>query len=176
VEVAGLADTTLVLLAPGMGDAVQVAKAGLLEVGDVYVVNKADREGADRLGRDLRHMLGLGERPEGAWRPPIVRTVAPSGDGIDALVEAIAQHRDHLRDSGELTARRTRRAGEEIEALALVDLRKRLDLLPHDRRVDALATRVLAGELDPYTAADELVAEVVGDDTGSMRSRGPASP
>ncbi|MEQ4204412.1 methylmalonyl Co-A mutase-associated GTPase MeaB [Actinopolymorpha sp. B17G11] len=175
VEVAGLADTTLVLLAPGMGDAVQVAKAGLLEVGDVYVVNKADRDGADRLGRDLRHMLSLGERPEGAWRPPIVRTVAPSGDGIDALVEAVAQHRDHLRASGELSSRRTRRAREEIEALALVDLRKRLDLLPHDRRVDALATRVLAGELDPYSAADELVAEVVGEGTGSARLRGSAA-
>jgi LAO/AO transport system kinase len=165
VEVAGLADTTLVLLAPGMGDAVQVAKAGLLEVGDVYVVNKADRDGADRLGRDLRHMLGLGDRPVDAWRPPIVRTVGPTGDGIDALVAAVAQHRDHLRASGELTARRTRRAREEIEALALVDLRRRLDMLPHDRRLDALVARVLDGELDPYSAADELVAEVVGDDT-----------
>ncbi|WP_020575261.1 methylmalonyl Co-A mutase-associated GTPase MeaB [Actinopolymorpha alba] len=162
VEVAGLADTTLVLLAPGMGDAVQVAKAGLLEVGDVYVVNKADRDGADRVGRDLRHMLALGEHREGSWIPRIVRTVATTGDGIDAVVDAVTQHRAYLRESGELARRRTRRAHDEIAELTLVDLRKRLDLLPHDRRLDALAERVVAGELDPYQAADELVAEVLG--------------
>ena len=162
VEVAGLADTTVVLLAPGMGDAVQVAKAGLLEVGDLYVVNKSDRDGADRLSRDLRHMLSLGDHRDGAWLPPIVRTVAPSGEGIDAVVEAVARHRDHLGATGELTRRRHRRARDEVEALALVDLRKRLDLFPHDRRLEALADRVLAGEVDPYTAADELVEEVVG--------------
>jgi LAO/AO transport system kinase len=163
VEVAGLADTTVVMLAPGMGDAVQVAKAGLLEVGDVYVVNKADRDGADRLGRDLRHMLALGDHGAGDWMPPIVRTVASSGDGIDRLVAAVADHQASLRDTGELDRRRLRRAREEIEALALVDLRRRLDLLPHDRRLDALADKVLAGDLDPYRAADELVAEITGE-------------
>jgi len=165
VEIAGLADTTLVLLAPGMGDAVQVAKAGLLEVGDVYVVNKADRDGAERLSRDLRHMLGLGERSEGDWMPPIVRTVATSGDGIDALVDAIAAHRAHLRDTGELDVRRARRIREEIAALALADLRRRLDDLPRDRRLDTLVERVIAGELDPYRAADELVAELADHNT-----------
>ena len=163
VEVAGLADTTLVLLAPGMGDAVQVAKAGLLEVGDVYVVNKSDREGAERVSRDLRHMLALGERSEGDWTPPIVRTVGVSGEGIDDVADAVSRHRAHLVASGELERRRTRRVREEIEAIAVVDLRKRFDLLPHDRRVDRLADRVLAGELDPYRAADELVAEIVAD-------------
>ncbi|HZC26698.1 MAG TPA: methylmalonyl Co-A mutase-associated GTPase MeaB [Actinopolymorphaceae bacterium] len=162
VEVAGLADTTVVLLAPGMGDAVQVAKAGLLEVGDVYVVNKADRDGADRLGRDLRQMLSLGEHAEGDWRPPIVETVASTGEEIDKLVAVVSDHRAHLRDTGELVRRRTRRAREEIESLALVDLRRRLDLLPRDRRLDALAEKVLAGDLDPYRAADELVAEITG--------------
>ena len=163
VEVAGLADTTVVLLAPGMGDAVQVAKAGLLEVGDVYLVNKADRDGAERVTRDLRHMLGLGERGKGDWMPPIVRSVAVSGEGIPQLVEAVAGHREHLEKTGELSHRRHRRAREEIEALALVDLRKRLDLLPHDRRLDALAARVLEGATDPYRAADELVAEIVAE-------------
>ena len=86
VEVAGLADTTLVLLAPGMGDGIQAAKAGILEIGDVYVVNKADRDGADQVRRDLRTMLALAERPEGAWRPPVVKTVASTGEGIDEVV------------------------------------------------------------------------------------------
>jgi LAO/AO transport system kinase len=162
VEVAGLADTTVVLLAPGMGDAVQVAKAGLLEVGDLYVVNKSDRDGADRLSRDIRHMLALGDHRDGAWVPPIVRTVAPSGEGIDDVAEAIAGHREHLDATGALGERRRRRARDEVEALALVALRKRLDLVPHDRRLETLAARVLAGDLDPYTAADELVAELVG--------------
>jgi len=162
VEIADLADTTIVLLAPGMGDAVQVAKAGLLEVGDVYVVNKADREGADRLSRELRHMLSLGERSEGAWTPPVIRTVATTGDGLDKLVEAVEAHREHLRRSEELAARRARRAREEIETLTIVELRRRLSSLP-DNRLDALAARVLAGELDPYRAADMLVAELTGE-------------
>ena len=97
---AGLADTTLVLLAPGMGDGIQAAKAGILEVGDVYVVNKADRDGADQVVRDLRSVLNLGAA-DGAWRPPIVKTVAQSGQGIDDLVEAIEKHRALLeRDGG----------------------------------------------------------------------------
>src|SRR5829696_2675611 len=100
VEVASLADTTVVLLAPGFGDAVQVAKAGILEVADVFVVNKADRDGAQVVARDLRQMLHLGEaRP---WQRPVVLTVAERGDGVPELVEAVAAHRAHLASSGEL--------------------------------------------------------------------------
>ncbi|MFD2079549.1 methylmalonyl Co-A mutase-associated GTPase MeaB [Actinopolymorpha cephalotaxi] len=168
VEVAGLADTTLVLLAPGMGDAVQVAKAGLLEVGDVYVVNKADREGAERVRRDLRNMLALGSWPDGVWRPPIVLTVATSGEGVDAVVEAVDRHHADGVDSGELARRRVRRARAEVEALALVDLRTRLDRLPRDHRLDAVAARVAGGELDPYRAADELVGQMLGDQPSRM--------
>ena len=106
VEIAALADTTLVLLAPGMGDGIQAAKAGILEIGDLYVVNKADRDGADQLRRDLRSMLALAERTEGDWRPPIVKTVASKDEGLDEVVAEIDQHRDWLESSGEL-----RRAG-----------------------------------------------------------------
>ena len=102
VEIAGLADTTLVLLAPGMGDGIQAAKAGILEIGDLYVVNKADRDGADQVRRDLRSMLALAERPEGAWRPPIVKTVASKAEGLDEVVAAIDEHRAWLESSGEL--------------------------------------------------------------------------
>src|SRR6201999_2924336 len=90
VEIAGLADTSVVLLAPGMGDGIQAAKAGILEIGDVYVVNKADRDGADATARELNHMLGLGEsRAAGDWRPPIIKTVAARAEGIEEVVEAL---------------------------------------------------------------------------------------
>jgi LAO/AO transport system kinase len=105
VEVASLADTTLVLLAPGMGDGIQAAKAGILEVGDVYVVNKADRDGADQVVRDLRSVLNLGAGDDG-WRPPIVKTVASTGDGLDDLLAAVVRHRASLVSTGELVRRR----------------------------------------------------------------------
>ena len=160
VEVAGLADTTVVLLAPGMGDAIQVAKAGVLEVGDVYAVNKADRDGAEQVSRDLRHMLALGDRSASAWQPPILKLVASAGTGVPELVDAIAAHRSYLADSGDLDRRRRRRIHDEIEALALTALRVRFGQLPAGQQVDTLVERVLAGKLDPYAAADELVAEL----------------
>ncbi|MFF3007036.1 methylmalonyl Co-A mutase-associated GTPase MeaB [Kitasatospora sp. NPDC057940] len=159
VEVAAQADTTVVLLAPGMGDGIQAAKAGILEIGDVFVVNKADRDGADATARELNHMLGLGEaRGAGDWRPPIVKTVAARGEGVDELVEALEKHRAWLEEHGELAARRRRRASDEIEAIALAELRTRIGDLRGDRHLAGLAERVVAGELDPYGAADELVA------------------
>jgi LAO/AO transport system kinase len=165
VEIAGLADTTLVLLAPGMGDGIQAAKAGILEIGDVYVINKADRDGADQVRRELRSMLALAERTEGAWKPPIVKTVAQTGEGIDEVVAAIDQHREHLADSGELARRRTRRARDEIEAIAVTSLREQWRSVHERTELDALADRVVAGETDPYAAADELLA---GTDAGEV--------
>ena len=161
VEVAALADTTVVLLAPGMGDAIQAAKAGILEVGDVYVVNKADRDGADAAVRELRHMLTLGERRQpGDWRPPILRTVASRGEGIDEVVEALDKHRTWLEETGNLRASRRRRAADEIEAIALTALRERMGDLRAGKGLDDLADRVVTGELDPYAAADVLIAGV----------------
>ncbi len=160
VEVAGLADTTLVALAPGFGDAVQVAKAGILEVADVFVVNKADRDGAQVVARDLRQMLHLGEaRP---WQVPVVLTVAERGDGVGELVEAIAAHRRHLESGGELDRRRHRRAAREIEEVALASLRAELGELGYGEALDALAEQVAAGKLGPYSAADQLLAGVKG--------------
>jgi GTPase len=160
VEVAGLADTTLVALAPGFGDAVQVAKAGILEVADVFVVNKADRDGADVVARDLGQMLHLGQaRP---WQVPVVMTVAERGEGIDGLVQAIAAHRAHLESSGELERRRRQRASREIEEVALADLRAELGELGRGEALDALAEQVAAGKLGPYAAADQLLDRVRG--------------
>ncbi len=157
VEIAGMADTTMVLLAPGMGDGIQAAKAGILEIGDLYVVNKADRDGADQVRRDLRSMLALAERPEGAWRPPIVKTVAQKGEGLDEVAAEIDQHRAWLESSGELERRRRRRARDEIEAIAVTALRKRWGDVHGRSELDDLAAAVVAGETDPYAAADELL-------------------
>jgi LAO/AO transport system kinase len=162
VEVASSADTTLVLLAPGMGDAVQAAKAGILEIGDVYVVNKSDRDGAHQVVRELRGMLALAERGPDDWRPPIVSTVAVKGEGVDDVVAAVAKHRAWLKEGGRLDQRRHRRAVEEISAIALTALRSRFGDLTGDQRLDALANRVLAGDTDPYAAADELVDQLSG--------------
>jgi len=157
VEIAGLADTTLVLLAPGMGDGVQAAKAGILEIGDVYVVNKADRDGAEQVRRELRTMISLAERPEGSWKPPIVLTVAQTGQGVDEVVQAIDEHRAWMESSGELERCRVRRARDEIEAIAVTALRARWGDVHGRTELDELAEQVAAGKSDPYRAADALL-------------------
>ena len=159
VEVAGLADTTIVLLAPGMGDGIQAAKAGILEIGDLFVVNKADREGADATVRDIRHMISLGDRTEpNLWRPPVVKTVAAQGEGVDEVMESIDKHFAWMESTGVLRERRVRRAGDEIEAIALQALRQRMGDLRHGNGVDELAAQVVDGTTDPYAAADQVVA------------------
>jgi LAO/AO transport system kinase len=160
VEVASLADTTLVLLAPGMGDAIQAVKAGILEIADVFVVNKADRDGADAAVRDIQGMIALGSREPGQWRPAVVRSVAARGEGVDDVVAAIAKHRDWLASSGTLQSRRRRRAEAEIEAIALSALRSRLGSVDHGASLPHLAAEVAAGTLDPYAAAARLTASV----------------
>ncbi|MFF6957726.1 methylmalonyl Co-A mutase-associated GTPase MeaB [Streptomyces sp. NPDC008317] len=165
VEIAAQADTSVVLLAPGMGDGIQAAKAGILEIGDVYVVNKADRDGADATARELNHMLGLGEaREAGDWRPPIVKTVAARGEGIDEVVEALEKHRAWMEERGVLATRRRARAATEVEHIAVTALRSRIGDLRGDQRLDSLAERVTDGTLDPYAAADELIAGLTSNE------------
>ncbi|MBG0561924.1 methylmalonyl Co-A mutase-associated GTPase MeaB [Actinoplanes aureus] len=158
VEIASLADTTLVLLAPGMGDAIQAVKAGVLEIADVFVINKADRPGADATYRDIQGMLALGERASGDWRPQVVRAVAAKGEGVDDVVAAISKHRDWLESSGNLRTRREQRAAAEVSALALGRLRARMGDLREGTALSSLAAQVAAGDLDPYAAADRLLA------------------
>ncbi|GAB6986137.1 methylmalonyl Co-A mutase-associated GTPase MeaB [Nocardioides pyridinolyticus] len=160
VEIAGLADTTMVLLAPGMGDGIQAAKAGILEIGDLYVVNKADRDGVEQVRRDLRSMLALAERTEGAWKQPILLTVAQKGEGVAEVVEALDQHGEWLASSGELERRRTRRARDEIEAIAVTALRARWGDVHGRSELDELAAAVVAGRTDPYAAADVLLEDL----------------
>ena len=161
VEIAGTADTTVVVVNPGWGDGVQAAKAGLLEIGDVFVVNKADRDGVAATVRDLEGMLDLaGER---AWRPPVLETVATSQRGIDALAEAIGRHRAALEDSRELVQRREQRIADEIRALVLDRLIKQADDFCSGIRFATVVRRVADGISDPYTAATLLTE---GDDGG----------
>jgi LAO/AO transport system kinase len=157
VEIAGMADTTIILLAPGMGDGIQAAKAGILEVGDIYVVNKADRDGVQNVTRDLRAMLALADRVPDAWVPPILKTVASRNEGVDEVVVAIEDRLTWMRANGVLTERRRTRARDEIEAIAMTALRSRFAHLHGDARLDVLAAKVADGGTDPYSAADELL-------------------
>ncbi|HAM23695.1 MAG TPA: methylmalonyl Co-A mutase-associated GTPase MeaB [Actinobacteria bacterium] len=157
IEVVGVADTVLVLLAPGMGDGIQAAKAGILEIGDIFVVNKADRDGASATSRELRHMISLADRPEGAWRPPVLKTIASQGEGIGKVVEEIDNHFVWAVESGELTKRRERRAADEIEAIALAALRSRMAGLGSSEALNDLAQQVVTGRIDPYTAAERII-------------------
>ncbi len=153
VEIVGHADTTVVLLAPGMGDGVQAAKAGLLEIGDLYVVNKADRDGASSTARELRHSLALSVPSDGRERE-ILLVSADRGGGIDKLVRGIDDHLTWLKASGNLGKRRARRISLEIEHLAVAGLKSQLVI--HTGLAE-LTSAVVAGELDTYAAADELL-------------------
>jgi LAO/AO transport system kinase len=159
IEVASLADSVVVLVAPGSGDAIQAAKAGILEIGDVFVVNKADRPDAQPAVRDLRGMVALAQRAAGAWKPPIVSTVAVSGEGIEELADRLDAHWDWLKGSGELDDRRLARARAEVTAIAFGSLRERI---LGGSELDRLASRVADGQTDAYSAADELVAAITG--------------
>src|SRR5258707_6467731 len=126
VEIAGMADSTLVIVAPGLGDAIQAAKAGILEIGDVFVVNKSDKPGAQEAVRDLRGMIAMARHGEGDWKPPIVSTTAAAGEGIDDLVSRLDAHGAWLAGSGEGARRRRAPAREEISVIALAELRARM--------------------------------------------------
>ena len=156
VEIAGAADTTVVVVNPGWGDAVQANKAGLMEIADVFVINKCDRPGAGETRRDLEQMLSLSAA--GGWRPPIVETEATVGRGVPELVDVVGEHRRHLEESGELDVRRVARARDELRAGLLARLAGRVDQVLAATSFDELAERVAHRELDPVSAVDALMA------------------
>ena len=150
VEIVSHADTTLVVLAPGMGDSIQAVKAGLLEIGDIYVINKADRDGAEVTSRELRHALALvPQEPE----REIILTSADRGTGVTELTAAIDRHHQYLQQSGALLQRQVQRASLEIEHLTAAALRQKI----RAGRLTELANEVAAGKMDAYSAADELL-------------------
>ncbi len=159
VEIAATADTTVVLIAPGMGDAVQAAKAGLLEIGDVYAVNKADRDGADSAERELRSMIGLGMRDASDWTPLVVRTVASTAMGIPDLVDAIDAHQQWLDVTGALAHRRLTRARAEILHIAVDRIEREMKQGSRGEALDLLAAKVADGKLDPHQAVEQLLSD-----------------
>lgn len=155
VDVIRVVDTVCLVTVPGLGDDIQAIKAGVLEIADVLVVNKADRPGADDAARDLAQMLSLAkDRP---WKTPIVRTSAQSGDGLPQLIEAIDKHRAWSRESGDSIERRRAAARSEVEALLQEALLRELEGRVGEARLDAAVTRVAEREIDPYAAVGELL-------------------
>ncbi len=145
------------MVTPGWGDGVQAAKAGLLEIADVFVVNKADRAGAADAVRDLVQMLELsGAR---AWTPPVLETVATDRRGIEELAAAVAAHRSHLEQDGELARAAPRWLRDEIRAIVVARLAARADDRCRGATFDALVAAVAAQDLDPYTAANRLLED-----------------
>jgi LAO/AO transport system kinase len=166
VEVAGAADTTIVVVNPGWGDAVQANKAGLLEIADLFVINKADRPGANDTRRDLENMLEMTAMPEGGWRPPILETTASTADGVDLLWSAVAEHRRFLERSGLLAQRRSRRLSDELRTILVRRLEERATGAASGPTFEELHAEVVARRIDPYTAADRLLDSLQGRRAG----------
>jgi LAO/AO transport system kinase len=159
VEIAGKADTTVVVVNPGWGDAVQANKAGLMEIADVFVINKADRKGVEETRRDIELMLDLSNLRD-RWRPPIVATVAHEGEGADALWEEITRHRDYAETSGVLERRRERRLRDELVEIVATRLDLKARQVCSGEVYERLEGDVLARRLDPWGAADVMLGEL----------------
>lgn len=155
VDVASAADTTVVTVTPGWGDSMQANKAGLLEVADLFVINKADRPGAAEARRDLDQMLDLSTL--GDWRPPIVETVAATGEGVAELWSEIRRHRRFLEESGQLEERRRTRLRRELDRILLAMMLEQIEDLSREGAYAGIVERLARGELDPYRAADLLL-------------------
>ena len=187
VEIVRQADTTVVLLAPGLGDGIQAAKAGILEIADIFVVNKADRDGAAELTRDLRQLQSFSAQsdrrpdgpadsaPAGGWRPPILTTVAARSQGGEEVLAALQAHRSWLAESGNGLRRRRQRAAAEIEAIGVQTVRRRFTEVRGSVAIEALATLMTDGSLDPYTAAERLLASLEDGVGESGRPAGTGS-
>ena len=156
VEIAGAADTTVVVVNPGWGDGVQANKAGLMEIADLFVVNKADRDGVAETVRDLEMMLDLSAHSD--WRPKIIQTVATRGEGIEELWDAILEHRAFQELDGRLERRREARLREELESIVAAQLREQAAVACSGDRFEALLASVVRRDVDPHAAVAELLA------------------
>jgi LAO/AO transport system kinase len=159
VEIAGTAMTTILVNNPGTGDDIQALKAGIIEIADILVVNKADHPGADILVSQLRALLSL--QPAGTRRPPILKTTATRGEGLEELIEAITAHREYLDASGQLTHHREEDARHQVLGIARQILLERIRQATSEEELNALVARVAARELDPHSAAEELTSSVL---------------
>jgi len=164
VDIVKAAHTTCVVMVPGMGDDIQAIKAGILEIGDIFVVNKADREGADRTARELATMLEFRSAPEGSWNPQVLKTEAPRGTGIEELVGEILLHRDHLLSSGTIAAfLRERNQRHFMDILRDSLFKRALDYMATDGTLDRVVAGVGDHTIDPYSAAEQVLERMMGD-------------
>jgi LAO/AO transport system kinase len=162
VEIAKTADTTIVVLAPGLGDTIQSMKAGVMEIADLYVVNKADRSGADELVSEVNVRVEQDSQIKKAvWKPPIVKTIAVENQGTDTLVEAIEKHRIFLQQSGKLTKNRREKTRQETLSLLRDEIsRNVLEKVLGNGRFDALIDDIVAQKKDPYTSVQEIIRTI----------------
>ncbi|MDY4697123.1 methylmalonyl Co-A mutase-associated GTPase MeaB [Selenomonas sp. WCA-380-WT-3B 3/] len=161
VDIVKAADTTVVVLIPGMGDDIQAIKAGILEIGDLYCINKSDLDGADKLVREINMMLDLDSFMTD-WRPPITKVVASQNEGISDLLATVEKHRDYIEKNGQLTARRTKRTRDEM----LDILRSNIGAYIKGRivdsgRLDAYVEKIRKRETDPYTVVGSVMKEML---------------
>lgn len=161
VDIVKTADTTMVVVIPGMGDDIQAIKAGILEIGDLFTINKADREGTDKLNIEIEMMLELNPEHVG-WRPPINRTIASKGEGIEAVVDSIEEHQKYLNDSGEIVKIRKARIKNEVTAMLNDKVNRYIDknVVATDE-FDALVEKLQGREIEPYSVVDDIVGEVL---------------
>jgi len=165
VAVASAADTTVVVVNPGWGDSIQANKAGLMEIADLFVINKADRPGARDTRRDLEQMLDLTDLTDlDGWRPPVVETVASTGDGCDQLWDAVGQHRDHLTERGLLGERRRQRLEREFRQILVARVEQRIDSSQSGEVLAEVTNALAAGDIDPYEAADRMLTDIANHD------------
>lgn len=161
VDIVKTADTTMVVVIPGMGDDIQAIKAGILEIGDLFTINKADREGTDKLNIEIEMMLELNPEHVG-WRPPINRTIASKGEGIEAVVDSIEEHQKYLNDSGEIVKIRKARIKNEVTAMLNDKVNRYIDknVVATDE-FDSLVEKLQGREIEPYSVVDEIVGKVL---------------
>lgn len=157
VEIAAAAHTTIVIETPGAGDDIQAIKAGILEIADLLVVNKADRDGAEQTVRQLRAMLSLADPPADGWTPPVLTAVAMRGEGIEAIATAAERHLAYLRNSGRFTGREQERAAHELRLILQEMALERVRARVSPSEWEALIAQIVARTLDPYAAADHLL-------------------
>jgi LAO/AO transport system kinase len=162
VDIVKEAHTTCVVMVPGLGDDIQAIKAGILEIGDIFVVNKADRDGADRTARELSNMLDMRQEVAGSWNPQVMKTEAQRGTGIDELTDEILKHRDYLMSSGTITDfLKQRNQRHFMDLLRDTLFKKALLLLTQDAALDKIVTDMSSNRTDPYSAVEEIIAKIL---------------
>ncbi|MBP8672463.1 MAG: methylmalonyl Co-A mutase-associated GTPase MeaB [Synergistales bacterium] len=170
IDIVRIADTVILLLVPGMGDDVQIMKAGIMEIADIFVVNKADREGADKIVAEVNLMLDIaGER---SWRPPVLKAIAESGQGVDDIIRAVEEHRLYLQKSEEGKKRRSSRIRHEVEEILRRDIARIVEKQWKERSSNDLIEALASRRSDPYTEAGRLLEEILGAAENSREVEG----